>query len=938
MPCLDNGIEPSRRVCGNFRVLWVITAVFVLLPPVVAAQTWCGGHKIGWRDSEPEAFFSPKHEDGTAPVVEYPAWLIRDRWDALVFDAFDRAEPLDQTIVLRRQDVAGIRVCVQSPEASDIGKHLQPHANVEWWRFHIRRWTDVSWRGELRIAECRGEAPNGWVYVRAAEGDEIRPGAASAYSRRASHPHGAGRWLSSTILFQPEPSNPDALEPLVFEGILAHELGHVMGFSHVPGDLPWWIMQVPEARPWPKGESQHAQLAYRVGPNVRYPGLTPPSSLSNDATLRALELVARPDDYHLTGFFYLLKLIPAFDPAIQSYTATAPSDATNVAVTARVNELNATVTVNGAAVGRGAESDPIKLEVGENVFIEVVVTAQDGTTMLIYTAEVARDSEDGAPSAPSVPRNLTAVGGEGLVVLKWDAPENDGGAAITDYEYRIDRRDPWISIGSTNTTHTVTGLVNGATYIFQVRAVNRIGKSFVSNQVEATPEVMEDRIYYFPHLAVGTSWQTTITYINYSSEEVTCQTDFLSQDGSPLAISFEGLGAVDSRTDVLPSGGSIHDETNVDLSAPFAVGWARATCSGPVKASILFRHRNSEGVPTGEAGVNAATVPSTQFVTFAEQGEGKFGTGVAYANPSAKSAHVTFTAKNAAGRILASVDRTLLPGGHDAQGMSSLFGLTSFTGSLEVTSSVPIVSLSINIEADPVFSSLPLGDLDADAQGPTTYYFPHLAVGTSWQTTITYINYSSEEVTCQTDFLSQDGSRLAISFEGRGAVDSRTDVLPSRGSVHDETNVDLSAPFAVGWARATCSGPVKASILFRHRNSEGVPTGEAGVNAATVPSTRFVTFAEQGEGKFGTGVACANPSAKSAHVTFTAKNAAGRILASVDRTLLPGGHDAQGMSSLFGLTSFTGSLEVTSSVPIISLSINIEADPVFSSLPPGEIE
>ena len=143
--------------------------------------------------------------------------------------------------------------------------------------------------------------------------------------------------------------------------------------------------------------------------------------------------------------------------------------------------------------------------------------------------------------------------------------------------------------------------------------------------------------------------------------------------------------------------------------------------------------------------------------------------------------------------------------------------------------------------------------------------------------------------------------------------------------------MELSAPLAPGWARSTCSGPVKASLLFRQRNSEGVPVAEAGINAAAVPATRFVTFAEQG-----TGVAYANPSATAAHVTFTARDAAGRTLASVDRTLLPGGHDAHNMGPLFGLTSFTGSIEVTSTEPIVSLSLNFEAAPVFSSLPPGE--
>ena len=100
---------------------------------------------------------------------------------------------------------------------------------------------------------------------------------------------------------------------------------------------------------------------------------------------------------------------------------------------------------------------------------------------------------------------------------------------------------------------------------------------------------------------------------------MTCQTDFISDHGSPLLVSFAGLGAVVSRTDVLPSEGSVHEQTNVDLSAPLAPGWARASCSGPVKASLLFR-RFEGGVPTGEAGVNAATFPATRFVTFAEQG------------------------------------------------------------------------------------------------------------------------------------------------------------------------------------------------------------------------------------------------------------------------------------------------------------------------------
>ena len=564
----------------------------------------------------------------------------------------------------------------------------------------------------------------------------------------------------------------------------------------------------------------------------------------------------------------------------------------------------------------------------------------DTDTVEVTVTVTDEDNENpGKPLAPTV----SAATPYSLMV-EWMEPENSG-PAITDYDVQYREGDS--GDGFTDAQHqgtartaTLTGLMPDTVYEVQVRATNATGTGDWSESGEGKTKTLQtgDQIYYFPHLAVGASWQTTITYINYSREEVTCQTDFLSDHGTPLMVSFAELGTVDSRTDVLPPGGSVHQETDVELSAPLAPGWALANCSGPVKASLLYRQHNSEGMPVAEAGVNATAVPATRFVTFAEQGEGKNGTGVAYANPSATAALVTFTARDADGEVLAIEDLMLPPNGHGAQNMPTLFDLSSFTGSLEVTSTEPIVSLSLNFEAAPVFSSLPPGELDASAQGSTTYYFPHLAVGASWQTTITYINYSREEVTCQTDFISDHGSPLMVSFAELGTVDSRTDVLPPGGSVHQETNVELSAPLAPGWARANCTGPVQASLLFRWYNSEGMPVAEAGVNAATVPATRFVTFAEQGEGKNGTGVAYANPSDTAALVTFTARDADGEVLAIEDLMLPPNWHGAQNMPTLFDLSSFTGSLEVTSTEPIVSLSLNFEAAPVFSSLPPGELD
>ncbi|MEO8050721.1 MAG: hypothetical protein ABI833_09925 [Acidobacteriota bacterium] len=143
--------------------------------------------------------------------------------------------------------------------------------------------------------------------------------------------------------------------------------------------------------------------------------------------------------------------------------------------------------------------------------------------------------------------------------------------------------------------------------------------------------------YYISDLAFSDGWQSTLTYNNYSPATVTCVTNFYGDSGAPLAVPF-AQGTATTRTDVLPPGGSIHDQTVANPAFVVVQGWAQATCTGPVQASLVFRlYKKDTGVPVGEAGVNAEAAPTTQFATFAQTA-----TGVAYANPSTtQSATIT---------------------------------------------------------------------------------------------------------------------------------------------------------------------------------------------------------------------------------------------------------------------------------------------------------
>ena len=86
------------------------------------------------------------------------------------------------------------------------------------------------------------------------------------------------------------------------------------------------------------------------------------------------------------------------------------------------------------------------------------------------------------PVAPSVPTSLTAVGGVAQSLLSWNAPTLSGGADVTDYvvEYSSNSGSTWAVFAdgeSTDTAATVTGLTNGTSYQFRVKAVSSGGTS-----------------------------------------------------------------------------------------------------------------------------------------------------------------------------------------------------------------------------------------------------------------------------------------------------------------------------------------------------------------------------------------------------------------------------------------------------------------------------
>jgi hypothetical protein len=94
------------------------------------------------------------------------------------------------------------------------------------------------------------------------------------------------------------------------------------------------------------------------------------------------------------------------------------------------------------------------------------------------------------PTAPPVP---VATPGNGSVNLVWQAPSSDGGATVDKYEVQQWNvvYAPWTTIGyPTTPNYPATGLTNGTSYYFHVRAHNAAGWGPYSIDVNAVPKAV----------------------------------------------------------------------------------------------------------------------------------------------------------------------------------------------------------------------------------------------------------------------------------------------------------------------------------------------------------------------------------------------------------------------------------------------------------------
>jgi hypothetical protein len=322
-----------------------------------------------------------------------------------------------------------------------------------------------------------------------------------------------------------------------------------------------------------------------------------------------------------------------------------------------------------------------------------------------------------------------------------------------------------------------------------------------------------------------------------------------------------------------------------------------------------------------------------------ERGNIDINTGIAVVNPGVTSASVTYSLRSTNGSVLAVGHGSVPAGAHFARFIDEMnviapdfnlpadFPTTTGFGTLELSSDQPLSVLAlrmiINQRGEALFTTTPIADL-TQSPGSGVLYFPQVADGGGWVTSIILLNTSNAVETGRFSLMTENGQPLVVnrlgglrnstfnySIQPGGAYVFQTDGSPgspATGSVQLFPDLGTSAPVGAG--------------IFSFAR-EGVRVSESGVPTATL-TTHARIYVDQSQGH-DTGLAVMTPNS-AAGLSLHAFQADGITAAGTGPgtlNLSTDGHSARFVGELVsGLpANYPGVLDISSPTPFAALTL-----------------
>ncbi len=321
------------------------------------------------------------------------------------------------------------------------------------------------------------------------------------------------------------------------------------------------------------------------------------------------------------------------EPASGSYTKVAAPGAPTVTVTAGNKQNTITWTTpapNGAAVTKYEISR--KTGTGSYVtlsstYTSLTYTDQNLTNGTQYTYRVRAYNEIGwggysaekaatprtVPNAPSAP---TVSPGNGQNKITWSAPTNNG-AAVTNYEVFQNGS----SIGTTtSTTMTKTGLSNGTSYSYTVRAYNAAGWGSQSAAASGVPRTVPSAPSA-PKVTAGNG-SVAISWTAPASNGAAIDNYEVFQNGTSI-----GTTTSTSLSKTGLSNGTVYTYT---VKAHNAAGWSNASSGTNATPRTVPNAPNTPSVSPGNGSVTISwTAPANNGAAITQYEVSRNGTPIA---------------------------------------------------------------------------------------------------------------------------------------------------------------------------------------------------------------------------------------------------------------------------------------------------------------------
>jgi hypothetical protein len=271
---------------------------------------------------------------------------------------------------------------------------------------------------------------------------------------------------------------------------------------------------------------------------------------------------------------------------------------------------------------------------------------------------------------------------------------------------------------------------------------------------------------YFPQIADGGGYQTTLLFLNTANVPESGTVKFVDNSGSPLDVRLEGrLSPTSQYSYAIPPQGAFRLVTDGSASNITTGSAIVVPSEGPTPAGAGLFSYLPGGILVTESGIPcaASTVQARVFVDTANGHD----TGLAIVNTSGGRESITLSVRGLDGQTAAgSGILTLSAGGHVARFVREVIdgGLPKeFKGVLDIFSNSSFAALTLrsltNSRGDFLLTTFPVADVKVSAPAPIV--FPQIAAGEGYRTEFVFLSTGAEAVGYM-DYFGDKGSPIPI--------------------------------------------------------------------------------------------------------------------------------------------------------------------------------